>query len=489
MVIIVKTTVETEAKEYNELKLRYYKLLESGGSHSKGDIRAFVGVHTWLKERELLGSGADSYGAHVQGLNWALSELENAMQRGEVKKQLFSAKDSWEDTVEEEFSLPKESADEPLLPPPIPDISTWEGDGFSLVSLFSGALGLDLGFLASGFDLKYANDIEEDARGTVQANLPDVSFGYGDFDEIGTEEVLREAGLEKGEVDVLTGGPPCQPFSTAGKREGLNDPRSSPLKGFIKAIKEIRPKAFVMEEVTGLKSARLKHVPIDERDRELEPEEKKGSVFEVILDMFESTGYEFTYNTLNAADYGSPQKRNRLVFIGLREGQPNMPDKSHSSNPEQKLLGEDISPWRTFWEATVDIQSGAMTSASLSGREEYMRLVPPAGYWKHLPEDRVEEAMGGAYNSGGGRMGYYRRLSWDEPTPTVVTSPNQKSTMLCHPEALRPLSLEEYKRIQGFPDDWEIKGSLSSQYKLVGNAVPVHLSYSIAKYIKKALKG
>lgn len=487
---MVKSKRGTSVDKYQELKFSYNKLLSSEGV-SKGDVRAYVGLLTAIRETELSQKGVSGKPAHIRAFEYALDKLKVTLRKGNLVGAVEEQAEKWrrEGQKKEEASSSKR-AEEAILPPPIPNIKDWGGDGLSLVSLFSGALGLDLGFLAAGFDMKYANDIEEDSKETVEKNLPKVPFGLGDFGKIDNEEVLETTGLKRGELDVLTGGPPCQPFSTAGKRQGLNDPRSSPLTDFIQAIEDMQPKAFVMEEVTGLKSARLKHVPIKDRDRELEPEEQKGSVFDEILDMFDSTGYDYIYDTVNAANYGSPQKRRRLIFIGLRDGEPNMPKETNAPNPKNKLIGgNDADPWRTFWEATADLSEKSMNSASLSGKKEYMELVPPAGYWRHLPDNKVKEAMGGAYNSGGGRMGYFRRLSWDEPTPTVVTSPNQKSTMLGHPERLRPLSVEEYKRIQGFPDDWEIEGSLSGQYKLIGNAVPVHLSYEIAKHVKKILSG
>ena len=260
---------------------------------------------------------------------------------------------------------------------------------------------------------------------------------------------------------------------------------------FVRAIKEIRPRAFVMEEVTGLRSARLKHVPIAERGaRILRPEEKKGSDFKVVVDMLRSTGYKLVYDVLNAADFGSPQSRNRIIFIGLREGLPKLPDKTHSNRLQTHLDGRALQPWNTFWECTADLQATEMEFTELSPkRKKYMLFVPPGGHWRHLPKEAIKEAMGGAYRSGGGKMGYFRRLTWVEPSPTVVTSPVQKGTMFCHPEAPRPLSIEEYKRIQGFPDDWAIVGNTSTKYRLIGGAVPVHLSYAIATKVAELLGG
>jgi DNA (cytosine-5)-methyltransferase 1 len=122
-------------------------------------------------------------------------------------------------------------------------------------------------------------------------------------------------------------------------------------------------------------------------------------------------------------------------------------------------------------------------------RLKYLRLLKAGQNWRYLPDDLKQEAMGGAYNSGGGKVGFYRRLSWDKPSPTVTTSPHQKATDMCHPEQLRPLSVRECARIQTFPDDWIFYGSTASKYRQIGNAVPVLLGKAIGEHIHKLLKG
>ncbi len=476
-------------QEYSKLKLDYFRSLHNS-STKRGDIRAFIGVRSWLHEFENIKRGEDKYTAHIQALGVAIDELKGAVKRGSFGQVFKSSLKEWS---EQGGLIQRETNGAPITQPPIPHIKKWKGNGMTQISLFSGAQGLDLGFLAAGFDLRFANDICPDSQKTITENVPSVPFVLGDFGKITTGEVLKTAGLDVGETDVLTGGPPCQPFSTAGKRLGFNDPRASPLKEFIRAIKEIQPKAFVMEEVTGLLSARLKHIPIAERDNKtLTCDEKKGSVFAVILKMLKSTGYKFTYGVLNAADFGAPQVRRRVVFIGLREGTPSLPEPTHSGTCFQDLYGRVLPPWNSFWDASIDLQGceepGHTTKLS-ENIKKYMRYIPPGGYWRHLPNEVVKDAMGGAYSSGGGKVGFYRRLAWDEPSPTVVTSPIQKGTMFCHPEAMRPLTVKEYKRAQGFPDDWEIQGSVSQKYKLIGDAVPVHLSYAIAKKVASLVKG
>lgn len=472
---------------YARLKVDYFRLLDSKKA-VKGDIRAFVGLKAWIYERRKLASGADKYDAHVSAFSEALSDLRAIFRRGySLSEVLVQALPEWRNNYQ---NSQRHRGGYLLLAPPILRKSQWEPNGLTVVSLFTGAFGLDLGFFAAGFEPRFANDIDELCQGVASKNVPSVPFLLADFTEISAGEVLRISGLSKGEVDVLIGGPPCQPFSTAGRRQGFKDPRSSPLKAFVRAIRELKPRSFVMEEVTGLRSARLKHIPISERDnRPLPPESQKGSAFAVILEMLNSTGYCFVWGNLNAADFGAPQFRERLIFIGLRDGKPSLPLPTHAASPESDLFGVSVMPWNTLWEAVADLPIDNSEFIGLSPtRSSYMKLIPPGGHWRQLPEELIPKAMGGAYCAGGGKMGFYRRLSWDEPTPVVVTSPVQLGTMLCHPELLRPLSINEYRRVQGFPDDWHLPGNLGSKYRLVGNAVPVHLSYAIARHIVSLLK-
>jgi len=475
--------------EYNSLKFEYFSFLECARANfkiNKGDIRAFIGLREWFHEKERLDAGDNSYSAHLFALGEALRDLKKALERRNFYEVFKRDLAKWST---EGVLLDRNETRDPLIPPPIPNMRSWKGNDHTVMSLFSGAMGLDLGFLAAGFKLVLANDIDTNSFKTVNMNMPSVPFILEDIKKVSSEDLLSKSGIDIGEVDVLVGGPPCQPFSTAGRRRGLNDPRASPLKEFVRVIKEIKPRAFVMEEVSGLKSSRLKHVSaIERKSRALRPEEEKGSAFNAILEMLRSTGYRLIYDILNAADFGSPQSRNRLIFIGLREGIPKLPEITHSIRQQTTLDGNKPEPWNTLWEATSDLQYKENNFIGTSNsRFKYMLLIPPGGHWRHLPEDLIKDAMGGAYDAEGGKMGFYRRLSWDDPSPTVVESPVHKGTMFFHPEAHRPLSVEEYKRVQGFPDDWEIFGKNHTKYKLIGSAVPVHLSYAIANKVSELL--
>lgn len=482
-----------DINKYNTLKWDFFSLLDRKGVGSKAEIRSYIGAKSWQ-----IGMGLDErdpYARHVLALQLAIQEYKKYSDRTTFRKDLDTLLEAWRGSSRLSEKVATAS---PLVEPPVKNINEWKKNGHSFVSLFSGAFGLDLGFMGAGFEPLIALDVLDSSEETLKSNLPGLPFIKEDIVNVSTSRILDEIGLEVGELDVVTGGPPCQPFSTAGKRKGLLDPRASPLREFIRFVKEARPKAFVMEEVTGLLSARLKHVPISERNgKDLSPEERTGSAFAQVVEMLRSTGYNLTLSrdpsrysasVLNAADFGAPQIRNRLIIIGCRDSKPELPTPTHSSFPGFSQNECLMRPWSTFWDATCDLQGKKMESTRLSGKvATYLEMVPPGGYWKDLPEECVEEAMGGAYRSGGGKMGYYRRLSWDYPSPTVVTSPMQKGSMLCHPEELRPISVEEYKRVQGFPDDWALPGKTGTKYLLIGNAVPVYLSNAIAHKVEEFL--
>jgi DNA (cytosine-5)-methyltransferase 1 len=462
---------------FQSLKWAFYEHLSKKRLADKGSVRSYVAVSTWLREREL--KGDNKYTAHIKALEGAIQDYEAVQAKGHFQEEFKHLLSRWRS---EGGAIERAAGGEPLITAPVRVLREWRQDGLSLVSLFSGAFGLDLGFVSAGFSPRVALDIDGQSEATMRENMPGLPFIRQDINLVPSHAVLRDAGLDVGEADVVTGGPPCQPFSTAGRRQSLTDPRASPVREFVRFIKEAKPKCFVMEEVEGLLSARIKHVPIAQREgRSLTPEELPGSAFSTVLTMLGSTGYKLVYGILNAADFGAPQERRRLIIIGSKDTVPELPRKTHSCKPQRAIDGI-VSPWNTFWEATVDLQGGHMEYKKLfPSNLDYLTLVPPGSNWRQLPEDALRGAMAGAYDSTGGKMGYYRRLTWDTPSPTVVMSPVRKGTLLCHPEELRPVSVEEYKRVQGFPDDWEIPGTISAKYKLIGNAVPVYLSHAIAQ--------
>ena len=357
---------------------------------------------------------------------------------------------------------------------------------YTVISLFTGAYGLDLGFELAGFRVTVALDVSVDSYMNLKANRPRIPFLLGDIRKFSTRDILKEAGLKPGEVDVVTGGPPCQPFSPAGKRQSLKDPRAAPLMDFIRVIKEAKPKVFVMEEVPGILSARIKHVPIRERGKKkLSPEEEPGSAWKVVLEELRKTGYRIAWRILNAANYGTPQIRERVIVIGVRPDlrkQPFFPEPTHS----RELMGlfNSLKPWLTLAEALANIKNHIGFMPLPPKYAKYMKYVPPGGNWRQIPDELKPEAMNAAYRAGGGRMGFYRRLTWFEPSPTLVTSPAMKATMMVHPWEDRPLSVREYLRIQVFPDNWQVVVPVQRAYKLFGEAVPVPLARAIARTVR-----
>lgn len=347
----------------------------------------------------------------------------------------------------------------------------------NVISLFSGAMGLDIGLARAGLNIVIGQDFDKSCVETMQANGHAVLCG--DIREIKAPDLLEETGMKVGEPFLICGGPPCQPFSTAGKRLGINDPRGSLFMDFIRMIDYIRPRFFVMENVKGIISSPLKHVPIEERD-ESDPEQQLGTVLDVILNEFNKLNYKTVYGVLDAVNYGVPQFRERFVLIGSRDNEDIfLPVPTHFAVHQNEKY-----KWQSLSSAIKDLEDAPGICESFSQeRLKYLRLVPEGGNWRSLPEEMIEEAMGGAYRSGGGKVGFYRRLSYSEPCPTLVTSPVQKATMMCHPVKDRPLSIKEYARIQQFPEEWVFTGTVASQYRQIGNAVPVGLAEQIGKAI------
>ncbi len=346
-----------------------------------------------------------------------------------------------------------------------------------VISLFSGAMGLDIGLQLAGLNIKIGQDFEPTCVETMKANGHNVLGG--DIREIEPETILKLTGLRIGEPFLICGGPPCQPFSTAGKRLGINDPRGSLFMDYIRMIDYIKPRFFVMENVKGIMSSPLKHVSNEERDDD-DPEQRLGTVLDVILSEFNKLGYKTVYGILDAVNYGVPQFRERFVLIGSRDHEDIfLPVPTHFQMHQNEKYR-----WRTVGEVIKDLEDEVGECGTLTPeRKKYLKMVPEGGNWKDLPKDVVEKAMGGAYTSGGGKVGFYRRLSYTQPAPTITTAPAQKATMLCHPVKDRPLSIHEYARLQQFPENWVFVGTTAAKYKQIGNAVPVGLAMAIGQAV------
>lgn len=332
---------------------------------------------------------------------------------------------------------------------------------YKTIELFAGAGGLALGLERAGFEPLALIEIDKDAAETLKINRPQWKIFNEDIAKISPLNLENFFKIERDELDLLSGGSPCQSFSYAGKRLGLEDARGTLFYHYAIFLQKLQPKIFLFENVRGL----LTH--------------DKGKTFRTMEKVFEECGYLIQKKILNAWDFGNAQKRERLITIGVRK---NLADKIKINFPaphEYKPVLRDVLK-------NVPESLGAKYSAE---KKSLFELVPPGGYWRDIPEELAKKYMKSCWNMAGGRTGILRRMSLDEPSLAVLTSPTQKQTERCHPLEARPFTVRENARIQSFPDDWKFCGSMHSQYRQVGNAVPVNLAFEIAREIKIGLEG
>lgn len=356
------------------------------------------------------------------------------------------------------------------------------------LSFFSGAMGMDIGLERAGFDILLCCEVDKACRKTIARNHPERAL-IGDIRNYESEEIRSAAGLSVDqEIDLVVGGPPCQAFSTAGKRKGLGDARGNLLIRFLELIIDLSPKFAVIENVRGILSASMAEEDYPNLGGVSIPRypQVAGGVLRYVIDRLESAGYGVNFNLYNAANFGTPQQRERVIIIASRDGQV-VPDlkPTHSSNNQF-----DLPTWINLREALAGLEHKDHTYLKFpEKRLRYYRMLKPGQNWRDLDVDLQKEALGQSYYSGGGKTGFFRRLSWDKPSPTLVTHPAMPATDLAHPESDRPLSIEEYMRIQQFPDDWKFEGTLVEKYRQIGNAVPVGLGHAIGKHLMELRSG
>jgi DNA (cytosine-5)-methyltransferase 1 len=355
------------------------------------------------------------------------------------------------------------------------------------LSFFSGAMGLDLGIERAGFDIRLACEIDKFCRQTITLNRGDTAL-LGDINDYQASDILKAAKLTKqDDIDLIMGGPPCQAFSTAGNRKAFKDSRGNVFLKYLDLALELNPKYIVIENVRGLLSCPMDHRPHDQRGTEyphLSEDELSGGALNFVLNRLKKTGYGYSFNLYNSANFGTPQKRERVIIVCSRDGNspPFMP-------PTNSLGGINGLPkWRSLKSCLKNLDLHTHLNFPES-RLKYYRLLKAGQNWRNLPVEMQKKAMGKSYYSGGGKTGFLRRLAWDKPSPTLVTHPAMPATDLAHPDENRPLSIQEYKRIQEFPDNWELAGSLIQQYKQIGNAVPLSLGYAVGKLVKDLING
>lgn len=330
---------------------------------------------------------------------------------------------------------------------------------YRLIELFAGGGGLAIGMEQAGLESILLNEIDKHACQTLRHNRPNWNVVEGDISEIDFKQVTN--------VDVLTGGFPCQAFSYAGKSLGFEDTRGTLFFEMARAIKETQPKVFMAENVKAL----FTH--------------DQGRTLETIKSVIDELGYELVEpKVLKAIFYKVPQKRERLILVGIRK------DLAH------KVKFQWPSPYKRVMTLRDAFYAGDLYAEDVPSspgqeypqrKKEIMAEVPQGGYWRDLSDELQREYMQGSYYLGGGKTGMARRLSLDEPSLTLTTSPAQKQTERCHPIQTRPLQVREYARIQTFPDSWEFKGSTNAAYKQIGNAVPVNMARALGHSLVRLL--
>ncbi|KIO54432.1 DNA (cytosine-5-)-methyltransferase [Flavobacterium hibernum] len=334
---------------------------------------------------------------------------------------------------------------------------------YKVLELFAGAGGLAVGMEKAGLKCVALNEIDKHACATLRNNRPKWNVLEGDIKNFIFSEYYNQ-------VDVVTGGFPCQAFSYAGKRLGFEDARGTLFYEFARVIKEVNPPICIGENVKGL----LNH--------------DNGKTLQGMISILDEIGYNVVpVQVLKAINYKVPQKRERLILVGIRK---DIDLKYEYPKPYKKIYNlSDALKKGELFESNVHKSSGAKYPES---KKSVLDLVPPKGYWRDLPIDIQKDFMGASFYLGGGKTGMARRIGWDEPCLTLTCSPAQKQTERCHPDETRPFTVREYARIQTFPDDWQFSGPMAQQYKQIGNAVPVNLGrevgYSIIKFLNDYYK-
>lgn len=331
---------------------------------------------------------------------------------------------------------------------------------YHVIEFFAGAGGLALGLEKSGFSTILLNEFDKHAAATLKKNRPHWQVLENDIVEL-AEKGISSYIPEGVEIDLISGGYPCQAFSYAGKGLGLEDARGTLFYQFAKMIEEVKPKMFLAENVKGLVS------------------HEKGKTLQTMIKVYETLGYKVQYKVMNALNYGVAQKRERIAIIGIRKDLAEKYGLKHrfpKPFPYKLTLGDILK----------DVPKSEFTKYS-DKKKEILGMVPPGGCWRDLPDNVAKEYMGASYYLGGGKTGMARRLSWNEPGLTVLCSPSQKQTERCHPDEIRPFTVRENARIQSFPDNWDFQGSVAAQYKQIGNAVPVGFAEAIGKSIIETL--
>jgi DNA (cytosine-5)-methyltransferase 1 len=361
-----------------------------------------------------------------------------------------------------------------------------------VIDLFSGVGGLSYGFARDdNFEIVAANEILPNMAKAYSLNHPKVKVYAEDVKNFNADKIEKDLGIKAKEIDIIVGGPPCQAYSTVGKRL-IDDPRGQLFQEYYRVLKEFNPKLFLFENVKGLLSM------------------QDGELLETIISLFESLGYKVTYKLLNAADFGAPQIRERVIIIGSKLKSDFIYPNSSHYNPEEviDLFSKELQPYITLEEAISDlpfIKSGEESidyfSQPQNEFQKFMRKNAPQKLMDHnapknndklikimelLPDGGTPEDLPEDLRPKSGFKNTYCRLWWNRPSTTITRNLSTPSSSRCiHPKAPRPLTTREGARIQCFPDSYQFYGSRGDRNLQIGNAVPTVLSSAIAKAILK----
>ncbi len=362
---------------------------------------------------------------------------------------------------------------------------------YTVIDLFCGAGGLSAGLEMAGFTVLAGNDHFDAAGDTFSQTHPHAKFLDGPIQELSVESLMAEAGIKRGELTLLVGGPPCQAYSVYNHQRSMFDTRATLFREYLRIVDGLRPEWIVMENVTGIFSI------------------GGGEAVKAIKAELAALGYKVEEKVLRAEDYGVPQERRRVVFIGNRVGAPiSHPSPSH---------GPEGLPYVTISDAIGDLpkltngEDRGQVAYATEPRCDYQRMlrgnaisvtnhvapklgavnverlkhIPPGGSWRDIPFELLPNGMKRAKRSDHTKR--YGRMTWDGLSCTVLTKCDIHWGAYIHPEQDRAISVREAARLQSFPDSFVFSGSKTEQYVQVGNAVPPLLGKAIGDHLKSLI--
>ncbi len=369
---------------------------------------------------------------------------------------------------------------------------------FVTVDLFAGAGGLSLGFHDAGFRPLLGSDLDADAARTFRHSFPEIDFAETRIEDLDATEILRVTGCGRGELDVLLGGPPCQAFSVYNHQRGFHDERSGLFREYLRIVKELMPRTLVLENVVGMRSL------------------GNGQAMQEINGELEQLGFNVEHRVLKSEEFGVPQERRRIFFLGSREGPVVWPEPTHGRRGN--LFSQQLKPFVTVEDAISDLPPlgigdgvdepvpypsppkssyqhrlregtpGVMNHASAALAEinrRRMAYIPQGGSWRDVPFELLPAGMQRARRCDHTKR--YGRLHPSGLASTILTKCDLHWGAYIHPTQDRTLTVREAARFQSFPDRIRFSGSRVEQYRQVGNAVPPLLAKAVARAVRRML--